>query len=260
MLRRRKKILLVLAVALILVTQVLASSVIYSVYALVPPDDSKVIFHWDLDTVKGFEKTGWWHEDSPIFVLRQGMTGSFNITLTSFEDERTVLVGPWRLGGNPPYDKGWGMQFGPPDGISYSFEPNGTSLAPGAKATTTIRITAAPDTEIRGYNLTVIVELRNGVTHEEQGHSTILTIVEAGNPLTTTSSIVASNVTTTTTTVTITQTSTTTFPTTITNTVTSTSAERVADTSIYAWAASATVAAAVFAVVVLLLQRRRAAD
>ena len=159
-----------------------------------------------------------------------------------------------------------------PLGITYKFNPSNLTLTPGSHATVTMQITAAPDTEVRSYNLSVSLEL-TGINIEQVGYSTILTIVE-GNPLTanttnttTSSGSVASNVTTTITSTQIststmtelsTQTSTsmsiTTLSTMFTSAVTTTSMEMVTDPSTYAWALSATVAAVVLAVV-LLLQR-----
>ncbi|OHE56234.1 MAG: hypothetical protein A3K61_03090 [Thaumarchaeota archaeon RBG_16_49_8] len=176
--------------AFVLTAQLFVVAAIYSAYALVPPTHSDVVFHWDLDTAKGFERVmmdpGVRFSDSPVFVLRQGTTGSLNITLTSFEKQITVLVGSWKYGGIPPWNSGWSAGGGPYyrtlDGITYKFNPSNLTLTPGSHATVTMQITAAPDTEVRSYNLSVSLEL-TGINIEQVGYSTILTIVE-GNPLT----------------------------------------------------------------------------
>lgn len=246
-------------------------------------------YFFDMDietsTIRGFEKVVQHpqHPNTPDFVLERGRTGTVNLTFTSTEENRTVRVFSIEYGGIPPYNYGWsGSPRYLPDGITASFEPQNLTLPPRSKATVTMRISAAPDTEIRRYNLTLLYRL--GETEIVQGagagHSTILSIVgetlqSTTNTTNTTTKITCINQTVTTTrTITVTSSNSTTrtittaatpnlsattstpttVSTTFTSTTTTTSTKQIADSSIYAWAIGATAVAVILAVVAL---RRR---
>jgi hypothetical protein len=278
---------LILAVQLLLVS----CGAIYSSYALEQPTHSDIDYYLDLDNAKGFDKVMMnpdvKYSNVPVFVLKQGTTGTFNIIFTSYEKQLTVYIGAWKYGGIPPWTNGWftgGPYFRTPDGITYNFTPSNLTLAPSSHGTVTVQITAAPDTTVRSYNLSLSLYV-TGINIEETSYPTILTIVKGNTSTTTTSTTTNATCTSTlinrtiTTTVTSTRTiivtssnnststtistgatpnlsttrtpTTETVSTTLTSTITSTSTERVTDSSIYAWAIGATVIATVFAIVLL---------
>ncbi|MCL4437382.1 MAG: hypothetical protein M1387_11825 [Thaumarchaeota archaeon] len=278
---------LILAAQLLLVS----CGAIYSSYALEQPTHSDIDYYLDLDNAKGFDKVMMnpdvKYSNVPVFVLKQGTTGTFNIIFTSYEKQLTVYIGAWKYGGIPPWTNGWftgGPSFRTPNGITYNFTPSNLTLAPSSHGTVTMQITAAPDTTVRSYNLSLSLYV-TGINIEETSYPTILTIVN-GNTSTITTSIttntsctsssinrtITSTVTSTrTVTVTSTGNSTTTMSTaatpnlptitstsatgnaltTFTSTVTEISTERVTEPLVYAWAIGATAVAAVLAIVIL---------
>ncbi|MCL4435607.1 MAG: hypothetical protein M1503_01125 [Thaumarchaeota archaeon] len=232
-----KKNMLVLALALVLTTQLLVSSELNSADAITGGayPSIRVDLKTDRDNAKGFESIGGTF-DTPVFVLKRGNTGTINITLSSRENE-TVHVA-LKYGGDASINyRYWGSPKNIPDGITYSFEPSvNFTLAPYSSVTKTLRISASKDTAIRNYNLTLdlILEkvnpiLETGVQEEDHGHSTSLTIIDI-TPTTT-----------------LTSTTTTTIATRLT--------EGAVEPLVYAWAIGATAIAAILAVVVLRRSR-----
>ena len=234
---------LVLAIAFVLVTQILVSSELNSAYAFYPPEPIDVNFHWDHDTTNGFEKVV--PDPTPEFFLRRGTTGTINITISSTDN---VIIPVTLLYGGEArnnYNGSWGNPKNFPDGITYSIEPsNNITLTPNSTVTKTLRISAEPDTEIRSYKLSLYKIVTKGNRTVGIGGSTILTIIEGtSSSLTNTSSItrITAQYVTHTTTLTTTTTETTII-------------EGFAEISVYAWAIGATSITSILAVV--LLRRR----
>jgi hypothetical protein len=253
-----KKNLLMLALALVLTTQLLVSSELNSADAITgAPPTIRVDLKMDRDHAKGFESVGG-TIDTPLFVLKRGNTGTVNITLSSRENETVHVM--LRYGGEARIDyRYWGSPVNIPDGITYGFEPSvNFILAPYSSVTETLRISASNDTAIRNYNLTLdlILEkvnplLERGVQEEDHGHSTSLTIIDN------TSSIPSSTNTTHIAKITAPYITTTT---TLTSTTTATAirlTEGAAEPLVYTWAVAATIIAAALTVVLLGSRRRR---
>ncbi len=243
---------LVLATVSVLATQILVvAGTIYVTYAITgPPPPAAVSLHLDLDTAEGFERVRTLdypsYGDISEFVLRQGATGTFNIALTSFETNKTVTAA-LAYGGIPPFNHGWYRHAETiPDGITYIIEPANMTLAPNSTTTAVMRISAAPATPVRGYNLTVTLNLEYPIDvhyySDDRGYETLLTI-EGVSPINTTTSTEKATTSYVTETATLTSTATTT-----------TLIEGVAEPAVYAWAIGATTITAVLAVV--LLRRR----
>lgn len=237
----------VLAIISILVVQALAASIIGSAYAFFPISPADVVFHFDYDSAKGFEKVVR-NVGTPEFVLGRGLMGTFTVTLISREKEPVLAI--LRYGGEAVTNyRGWGELKNVPDGIIYSIVPDRLTLAPNSSSTVTVRIAATANTMLRSYDLGFYLHLENenGTINEGGGHSTVLTIVEgiSSSPTNTTNTVKG-------TTSYVTQTNTLTSATTTTVT---TLIERVADPSVYTWAVGATAITAILAVV--LLRKRR---
>lgn len=257
-----------LIAVLVLVTQlVLASSAIYSAHALGPPS-IRVYQNWDLDTAGGFEKVMMDASHyTPTFVLARSTTGVINITFTTSEST-PVLLRMW-YGGLHPYTGGWSPNANMsmlPDGITYTIEPyrsGNVTVAPNANTAVRLQISAAPDTEVRKYNLFLTIIAGGGL--ENFGYPTVLTIVEGtsqststANPTTTTTTKTAyTNQTVITSTSTLTNTSSTTLSTAFTNkTTTITFTDPAIDTSLINWV-PLIVVSAVAVVFFLFLRRTR---
>jgi len=253
----RRKVMVSSAVFVLVAQLLLAAGVVHSIYALSgPPPPADVTLHLDLDTAKGFERVRMVNNpsfgDLSEFVLRQGATGTLNITLTSFETNRTVTAA-LVYGGIPPFNDGWYSNAKiMPDGITYSIKPANITLVPNSTTTAVLWISAAPATPVRGYNLTVTLYLEYPIDghynySDYNGYETLLTVVGGVSPINNTTS--TEKVTTTsyvTETATLTRTATTT-----------TLIEGVAESAVYAWAISATTITAILAVVLLRRRRQR---
>lgn len=265
---RKKRILQLVTVSILVAQLLLPVNVILSAYALAPPPGKMSVFHYDFDTANGFDKEVKMLGDdignTPVFVLRRGATGTMNITFTSIEENDTVRIPSiWYAGNAATNYRDWiSESIDLPNGITVSIEPQNVTLTPGSKATVTMRISAARDTEIRSYNLSFSFyeKTENGIPGSGASDGTVLTIVEGTTPLTTTTttSVTTSNVdrtVTTTSTQTSTSTSTTTLSTIFTSTTTTTLTERASELSTYAWAVVGAIAIA--AVLALALLRRK---
>jgi hypothetical protein len=232
------------AVTCVLVACALAAGIVGSAYAFFPPRGAEVVFHFDYDSASGFEKVV--QGGTPEFVLARGSTGTLTLTLTS--REQVPVYATLRYGGEVETNfRHWSLMKHVPDGISYRIVPDSLTLEPDSASTVTARISAAPGTAVRSYDLgfwiTLISEDRT--VDVGRGHSTVLTIVEGASPIntTTTASSTALYVTETAT---------------LTTTATTTSTaiiEKGADPSVYAWAVGATATAAALAVAVSLRRR-----
>ncbi len=281
-----RRTILVFATVLVLATQpllvVLADNLFHSAYALGPPPPSiGITFHFDSNTAKGFEKFVLNDDNpqAPEFVLGRGRTGTMNITFTAFKETESIkendtarIPSVWYGGSTATnFYQGGSSSKDLPNGITTSVEPQNITLAPGSKATVTLRISAAPDAEIRKYSLQFSFRFMTpsyprGMTASD---STVLTVVEGTAPttittITTTTAISTTEVTATsyvnrtlteTFTQTITSTSTATLSSLLTTTATN-AIKQAMDSSTYAWAASATIAAVVLAAVLVSLLRR----
>jgi hypothetical protein len=240
-----------LAAAFVLVTQLLmVTGIIRSAQGLSgPPPPILVERHFNFDTARGFEKVGYLDPDwghTPVFVLRRGATGTINITVTSSESNKTV-VADFVFGGYPPFNHGWVVENYIPDGVTYSFEPSNITVAPKSNGSVIMRMSAAPGTAIRGYNLSLGFLPDYSPTEnrsEGWGAAIILQIIESTPPHTTSTVKIPTSYST--------QTST--YTRTVTATVT-TSTDLVDESSAYIWAIGTTAVAAVFAIT--LLRRRR---
>lgn len=223
------------------------------VYALVP--DLGITYHFDFDSARGF-----WNVVGstyrPTFVLMTGTEGTVNVTVRPWHDEIVTL-----------------SVTGGGKGITYSIEPiSNMTLPAGSNATVTLRIKAAPDTELGRYNLILnvgYIEVDRFGGGRELPPNTYtppftLTIIEGNTSTTRTVNTTTYITETVTTTQTITPTSTVSSTTTSSSTTHSnqttrtsamTSTGQANEPPLYAWAMSATVAVAVL-VAILLLQRR----
>lgn len=156
---------LVLAAILLLIIQLVVavlatSNVIPSAYALGAPPPIRVAINIDTNTAQGFEKIDHGAYNFLEFVLARGRTGVVNVTFTSLEDrygenETFDMPSMWYGGVAGSNFSNWASNKDIPEGITASIEPQNITLAPGSRATVTMRITAAPDTAIRSYNLSV---------------------------------------------------------------------------------------------------------
>ena len=234
----------------VLLTQILVIGVIQAAYAFYPMPSPEVYLDLDRSSGKGFESIGGTF-DTPVFVLKRGNTGTVSITLSSKENETVHVTLSYEGDARLNY-RVWSQVGNIPDGITYSIEPSGNiTLAPNSSVTETIQISAAPDTAIRSYNLSLYLVLKEeGDRTIGIGYSTTLTIVDGGSSS-------SSSLTNTTTSNAKSTTTYVTHSTTFTSTTTTTETilnELTADSSTYAWAVGATVVAAVLAIVAL---RRR---
>ncbi len=120
-----------------------------------PPPPIRVDIHFDLNNAKDFEKIEYngpdW-DDITVFVLKQGATGTINITVSSSEPDKMVIAN-LSYGGYPHFNDGWWYNDFLPDGVTYSFEPSNVTLAPKTNLSVIMRISASPRTPMGSYNL-----------------------------------------------------------------------------------------------------------
>lgn len=237
-LRLGKKVLGLTAIFVLVIQLLLiiASGTTYSAYALGAEPPKQADFDFDFSATTGFEAVV--RGGDPEFVLRRGTTGIFNITLTNvyYNDEMGASIHTLRLHSPAGEDIA-------PDGITYSITPSEIILDSKSTKTATVRITAAPSTELGTYRLDINRHFRS--SYEGSGASSYswTLIIDEGPPLTTT--VTATTISS------VTLTSLTTTTATLTETITNTSTKQVAEPLIYTWAIGATVAAAILAVVAL---------
>jgi len=215
-----------------------------------PPPPIGIDIHFDLETVKAFEKIEYngpdW-DDTTVFVLKQGATGTINITVSSSEPDKMVIAN-LSYGGYPHFNDGWWYNDFLPDGVTYSFEPPNITLTPKTNANVTMSISASPRTPLGSYNL--VLQLQPAFVppfYDDYPHNyrTILTIIESVPPFNI--STLISPKTYVTETITYTNTATTTA---------TTLTDSAAEYSVYAWAIISTAVTTVLAVIFLRRSRR----
>jgi hypothetical protein len=132
--------------------------------------------HFDLDTAEGFEDVI--GNGTPEFVLRRGTMGTFNITLTSNENE--TVVSTYRLIGRAPDFNVWSPhpQEDFPDGAIYTIEPSRLVIPPNSSATATVSIAATIDTKMKSYRLLLDIHSESGTRSEGGGPNIVLTVTE----------------------------------------------------------------------------------